>query len=74
MIRRGRLGPGIVEQWIGYTREEVGRIHAPRVAWITDRFPWVEKGWYRFNVIQFLREFARGSLFLTVTWRWVGVP
>ena len=56
--RRGRLGSGIVEQWIGYTREEVGRIHAPRVAWIKERFPWIDKGWYRFNVVDFLVDFC----------------
>ena len=57
--RRGRLAAGLVEQWLGYTREEVTRIHAPRVAWMTERYPWIDLGWYRFNVVEFLGEFCR---------------
>jgi hypothetical protein len=59
LSRRGRLGSAIAEQWLGYTREEIGRIHAPRVAWIKERFPWIELGWYRFNVEEFLKCFCQ---------------
>jgi hypothetical protein len=61
--RRGRLAAGLVTQWLGYTREEVGRIGRPRVAWTVQAYPWIELGWYRHQVIEFLLDFcARHSL------------
>jgi hypothetical protein len=61
--RRGRLAAGLVTQWLGYTREEIGRIGRPRVSWVTQAYPWIELGWYRYQVVEFLLDFcARHSL------------
>jgi hypothetical protein len=56
--RRGRLAAGLVEQWLGYTREEIGRIGKPRVSWTRQRYPWIELGWYRHQVAEFLLDFC----------------
>ena len=58
----GRLAVGLAEQWIGYTREEVGRLKPSRVAFLVDRFPWIELGWFRWQVEEYLRGFARTHL------------
>lgn len=57
--RRGRLPPGLVIQQLGYTREEVGRIKGDREKWLKKTYPWIDRGWYRFNVVEFLQGFCQ---------------
>jgi hypothetical protein len=56
--RRGRLPAGLVTQQLGYTREEIGRIKGDREKWLTKVYPWIDRGWFRFNVVDFLHGFC----------------
>ncbi|MEE9365756.1 MAG: hypothetical protein V3W44_03620 [Dehalococcoidales bacterium] len=57
--RRGRVPAGIVKQQLGYTREEIGRIKGDDAKWVRKVYPWIDRGWFRFNVVSFLEEFCQ---------------
>jgi hypothetical protein len=48
--------PGAVEQWLGYTWEEVWRVRESDVAYIQMRYPLIEMRWTRANCVSFLHD------------------
>lgn len=46
----------IVEQWLGFSMDEVHRLSAPPEDWIHNRFPLVEAGWYAHQCVTWLWE------------------
>jgi hypothetical protein len=60
LVKRGlRLSPGLVEQWLGITLDEIQRMKPSRVKYITNRYPFIEMfdpPLRRGMVIQWLRD------------------
>lgn len=51
-----RLGRGVVEKWIGFSADELDRISEPSQFYVAFRFPLVEKGLKKDEVIQYLKD------------------
>lgn len=51
-----RLGSAIVEKWIGFSADELDRISEPSQLYVAFRFPLVEQGMKKHDVIQYMKD------------------
>lgn len=56
VLPRLKKGPGVVEQWLGITLDEVERAKDSDVQWITHRFPLLEKKMTRLDCLAWLES------------------
>ena len=57
-LPRQRIPEGAVEQWIGFSTDEVVRVKPSRTRWITQRYPLIEAGMSRRDCLAWWQENA----------------